>query len=237
MELNMCDFGDRWSLRQCGVYQQIYLENGTSTWILLHISTRMRETLNRALKSRIYLKSNSNFNVVLPLVIFLSAMASNWQDYLEYLQSEITSLVSPSSIQFLMSLQSITRYFQDEKACGSRLDRNLEYDYSVTFRDCQNLQSLREKLFRTPSVLDSCLAVVMGCEAHLERLVHLKITSIGEQCFAEVRSYKEQIKGHCKHISRILEHSSETNNLVLYMCRPCIQQVLANERRILVFSL
>ena len=95
MELNGRSEGDPWSLRQCGVYHQVCLETHRSSWILLHISKRMRTTLDRTLKSNIHKNTHRGVDSMLPHMIFLSAMAGNWQDYLEYLRSELASFVIP----------------------------------------------------------------------------------------------------------------------------------------------
>ena len=96
MELNGRSEGVPWSLRQCGVYQQICLETQRSSWILLHVSTRMRAKLDQALRSKIYQNAHRGIDSMLPHMIFLSAMAGNWQDHLEYLRSQLAFFVSPT---------------------------------------------------------------------------------------------------------------------------------------------
>lgn len=93
MELNKRNEGDPWSLRQCGVYQQTCLKTHLCSWILLHISSKMRAKLNQALDHKFYRNDTAAVNSMLPHLIFLSAMAGNWQDYIEYLCSQLTVLV------------------------------------------------------------------------------------------------------------------------------------------------
>ena len=204
VELNGRSEGVPWSLRQCGVYQQICLETQRSTWILLHVSTRMRVTLNRTLRSKNCKNAHLGVDSMLPHMIFLSAIAGNWQDYLEYLRSEPTFFVIPST-----SLMPCGSYWldpmEDEKACFSSVDRNFTHDYSVTFLDSQNLQLFRQKLLRTSTVLDSCLDVVEGCEAHCRRLISAKITDIGEHCLTEITIYTRQIHYHRRELHGIIQ--------------------------------
>jgi hypothetical protein len=93
VDLNGRDRGDPWSLRQCGVYQQICLKTRRSTWILLQVSRRMRAKLDQALRSRAYKNDKLGIDPVVLHIIFISAMAANWQDYLEYLHSQLAILV------------------------------------------------------------------------------------------------------------------------------------------------
>jgi hypothetical protein len=93
VDLNGRDRGDPWSLRQCGVYQQICLKTRRSTWILLQVSRRMRAKLDQALRSRAYKNDKLGIDPVVPHIIFISAMAANWQEYLEYLHSQLAILV------------------------------------------------------------------------------------------------------------------------------------------------
>jgi hypothetical protein len=93
MDLNGRDRGDPWSLRQCGVYQQICLTTRCSYWILLQVSSRMRAKLDQALRSKLHKNDNLGIDPMVPHIIFISAMAANWQDYLEYLHSQLAVLV------------------------------------------------------------------------------------------------------------------------------------------------
>ncbi len=56
----------------------------------------MRATLNQALRSKIYKNAHLKVDFMLPHMIFLSAMAGNWQNYLEYLRSQLAFFVSSS---------------------------------------------------------------------------------------------------------------------------------------------
>ena len=103
---------------------------------------------------------------------------------------------------------------EDEKACFSSVDRDFSHDYSVTFLDSQNLQLFRQKLLRTSTVLDSCLDVIKGCEAHCRRLISANRTDIGEHCLTEITIYSRQLPYHRRDLHRIIQYSSGTSKLV-----------------------
>lgn len=60
----------------------------------------MRATLDQALGSKTYTNAYRGVDAMLPHMIFLSAMAGNWQDYIEYLRSELAVFVSPSPVSY-----------------------------------------------------------------------------------------------------------------------------------------
>jgi len=215
VKLNGRSEGVSWSLRQCAVYQQVCLKTQRSSWILLHVSTRMRATLNQALRSKIYKNAHLGVDFMLPHMIFLSAMAGNWQDYLEYLRSQLAFFVS-SSPRLTPWGSHWLGLMKDEKACFSSIDRSFSHDYSVTFLDSQNLQLFRQKLLRTSTVLDSCLNVVQDCEAHCRKLIASKVTDIGEHCLTEITIYTRQIHYHRRELRRIIQYSSGTSKLVRF---------------------
>lgn len=94
MEKNNRRKGDPWSLRQSGVYQQISVSSRRSTWIILQPSKGVRAQLEQALESSLEQGQEGNESAIYFHVIFLSSMAGNWQEYLEYLHSQITVFVS-----------------------------------------------------------------------------------------------------------------------------------------------
>lgn len=93
MEKNNRRRGDPWSLRQSGVYQQISVSSRRSTWIILQPSNGVRAQLEQALESGLEQGREGNESAIYFHVIFLSSMAGNWQEYLEYLHSQITVFV------------------------------------------------------------------------------------------------------------------------------------------------
>lgn len=97
MELNGRGRGDPWSLRQCGVYQQINLTDRRSKWILLQLSNKMRTKLEQTL--RMWSTKSEGINAIIPHIIFISTMAATWQSYLEYLSAQLAVLVRREEIQ------------------------------------------------------------------------------------------------------------------------------------------
>ncbi|PMD19759.1 hypothetical protein NA56DRAFT_705470 [Hyaloscypha hepaticicola] len=194
VDLNGRNRGDPWSLRQCGVYQQICLKTCRSRWVLLQVSDKIRAQLDQALQNRSQKNVELGINPMVPHIIFISTMAVNWQEYLEHLQLQLSVL--------------------DEKACFSRINGRSSNDFPVSLQDSQNLQLLRQKLLRTSVVLVSCLEVVKGCRLHYRKLVTLKVIDEDEQLLTEIEVYIKQIQRHSIDINRILEYSLGTSQLL-----------------------
>lgn len=85
--------GDPWSLRKSGVYQQISVSSRRSTWIVLQPSNGVRAQLEQAFESSLEQDQEGNESAIYFHVIFLASMAGNWQEYLEYLHSQVTVFV------------------------------------------------------------------------------------------------------------------------------------------------
>jgi len=82
-----------WSLRQIGVYQQSQSSEGPSAWILV----QPPEQLDQQLRSFITNNRRDNGNVqtrntMLHLAV-LSAILSNWDEYIDYSRKELINLV------------------------------------------------------------------------------------------------------------------------------------------------
>lgn len=93
MEKNNRRKGDPWSLRQSGVYQQISVSSRRSTWIILQPSNGVRVQLKQALESSIDQGQEGDESTAYFHLTFLSSMAGNWQEYLEYLHSQVAVFV------------------------------------------------------------------------------------------------------------------------------------------------
>lgn len=99
-QLNGRNRGDPWSLRQCGIYQQICLTTRRSCWILLQVSNQAHSKLDQALRSYSHRNSSLGVHPMVPHLIFISAMAANWRAYLQHLRSKLTILVCRSRIPY-----------------------------------------------------------------------------------------------------------------------------------------
>ena len=97
MEMNKRQDGDPWSLRQLGVYQQISISTGNSTWIILQATESVRTQLEQSLKLRLETDREDDRAGFLFHLIFLSSTAWNWQEYLEYLHLQVSIFVSATS--------------------------------------------------------------------------------------------------------------------------------------------
>ncbi len=103
---------------------------------------------------------------------------------------------------------------KDEKACFSRVGKQFQHDYAVTFEDCQRVQNLREKLLRTIVVLDAHLEVANGCEMHCRTLASSKLGPMGLNLSSELDSHSAQLRTHRRNVANILERSKGTLDLV-----------------------
>ncbi|KAI9861844.1 MAG: hypothetical protein M1824_001955 [Vezdaea acicularis] len=194
MEENGRGVGDPWSLRQTAVYHQFHQKNGQSCWIILQIATGMRTRLEQALADKMYRNRRDGVDQVRLHVDFLSAMASNWALYLEYLHDQLSKL--------------------DEKACHSRVGKKVPTDYQITFEDCQQLQQLRQKLLRTSRTLDACLDTARGYAEHCHSLIALGLTRLGEQVVAELTTHIRQIQSYRRSVREVIEQSLGTSKLL-----------------------
>ena len=86
--------GNPWSLRQTGVYQQVTLKERRSNWIILQPSKTSRSRLETILRSRTQGERPQATNPMLLHVHFLTAMAENWEEYIQDLYVYLKSLVS-----------------------------------------------------------------------------------------------------------------------------------------------
>ena len=110
MELHNRDGTTRpWSLRQTGIYQQIELQSRKSTWILLQPSEGINEGLLGRLSNKSPNLNGSNANYMLLHIHFLSLMASNWGEYIEYLWAEANTLVSTGPIECIKTPSTYQR--------------------------------------------------------------------------------------------------------------------------------
>ena len=90
----------------------------------------------------------------------------------------------------------------------------------MTFLDCQDLQLLQEKLLMTSKVIDTNLAVAIGCAAHIARLANQHIPESEYSPILEVESYINQLKTSARRIKCTIEQSDRISYLVSISGRP-----------------
>jgi len=215
VELNGRNRGDPWSVRQTAVYHQISIETKRSRWIILQPSESTRARLKSVLNDDYRQGRSGRSDCMIPHMVLLSTMVSNWQEYIEYLHSELLKLVGhldgPPMILFTIDDGS-----QDEKACFSTVGCKHPHDYPVSFVDCQELQLLHHTLLRSSLLVESGLEVVKGCEDHCRKLASWKATTLCESSLAEIAVYSAQMNSHRRDIHRVIEQLKGTSNLVCY---------------------
>jgi hypothetical protein len=99
VELNGRGGEDPWSLRQCGIYQQIDLITRRSKWIILQRSGTIRSKLEETLRTQS--DKTEAIHAIVPHIIFVSIMAANWQSYVEYLNMQLAALVRREEINLI----------------------------------------------------------------------------------------------------------------------------------------
>lgn len=90
--------GDPYSLRQTGVYHKHAGATNQSTWIILQPSKEMHRRVEEIFKNA-QCSDILNKNPMLLHVVFLSSMASCWDEYVEGLRLELETFVCPPSSQ------------------------------------------------------------------------------------------------------------------------------------------
>lgn len=100
VEKNGRNRGDPWSLRQMGVYQQVSLPKKNSVWIMLQPSGRCREHLDKISQANTEDHSHLFANPMLLHLHFLTAMAGQWEDYIQDLQDRLKNLVKRDSLHY-----------------------------------------------------------------------------------------------------------------------------------------
>ncbi|KAF2809500.1 uncharacterized protein BDZ99DRAFT_463282 [Mytilinidion resinicola] len=182
-----------WSLRQTGIYQQTILHQQNSTWILLQPSQNLYDDLKEKLYGRPTGSDTPIRSSYLLHLDFLSSMASNWGEYIEYLWAEMDKV--------------------DDKACNSEIRLGKRNDYDVSFSDCQKLQRRRRILLRTMSVLESCLTLAKDLEN-----LHWKLRSsnvVEDNRFVDgIRIYKAQIHMHQRNLRFMMEYIRGTTYML-----------------------
>lgn len=93
MDKNNRNRGDPWSLRQWGIYQQCILSNHRTMWIIVQPPPDICDHIYQILDQNAANAQSSETCAAHIHLAFIALMARNWQEYLEYLQSELAFFV------------------------------------------------------------------------------------------------------------------------------------------------
>ena len=177
-----------WCLRQTCVYQQVDLTSLSSFWILIQPPKVLLEALRAVLEARCQHIHTSRDHSLTLHNIFLEVLLSDWEDYIQDLRAEISDI--------------------DDKACFSKMGVRQQHDYTVTFKDMQRLQLIRQRLYRAQSVLDSQMTIVERCKSLGDRLAELNGSKPSDcTVSSNFETYASQIDIYRNDIGRILQYS------------------------------
>lgn len=84
----------------------------------------------------------------------------------------------------------------------------------MKFTDCQQVQNIRRRLFRTLAVLDESIEVALGCEMHCCELERKRLMDQCGMLLSELEAYSSMMKRHRADVAALLEYSSGTSALV-----------------------
>ncbi|CAF9914376.1 MAG: hypothetical protein HETSPECPRED_001965 [Heterodermia speciosa] len=193
VERNNRNRGDPWSLRQMGLYQQFDFSSDRTMWLILQPPGTILDATRQIWNENETGSRAPQRWIVQTHLLYMSLMVRNWQEYLDYLQSDLASF--------------------NNKACFSRVGIDYRHDYSVTFLDCQDLQLLQQKLERTSKVLEANLAVARGCATNLARLTSPCTAKVEALNMADAENSIEQLQSNIRRIRSIIKQSDGISSL------------------------
>ncbi|KAF2468701.1 uncharacterized protein BDR25DRAFT_357066 [Lindgomyces ingoldianus] len=190
--------GSPWSLRQMGVYHAFCKTDRTSVWVFIQPSTNFRSNFDSMCQNDSLQQVLKDSGCMFLHEHVFSILGLHWHAYLQFLQEKLNGLVLLFSIW----------------ACFSKVGGKRNWDYEVSFADCQELQLLEKKSQRTRRILDSHVEVlrryrVFSCLG-LKRNPHelRRVEEIMSQLMLHRRSVSGMISrsaGIDKLLARIME--------------------------------
>ncbi|MCJ1436520.1 hypothetical protein MMC27_005899 [Xylographa pallens] len=129
--------------------------------------------------------------------LLVLAVMANWRSYINYLEGLLSEV--------------------DEKALNSRVGSTCYLDYTVTFRDAQDLELIRRKLLKTSMILRS--------NADVGRSLHRYINKLGKAIGPdEILSslelfdqYTANLEMHTRIVDSLLERLTGTSKLIFHI--------------------
>ncbi|PVI08330.1 hypothetical protein DM02DRAFT_722620 [Periconia macrospinosa] len=187
---------DPWSIRNTAVYQKYNCEQRSCIWVMLQPSEVDYQLISRWNEH----SQDSYYQGKISSTIRLSLLwnaAHNWRPYMNYLESELSTL--------------------EEKALFSKVDEKTKIDFSVAFSDNQNIQHLRQRMRATHSALSATLDVTRGYEQMLcgnkSPIMHAYKASMK----SSLRSYQAYLRNYIRTARNLLDSSTEISNILVHM--------------------
>ncbi|ERF72672.1 hypothetical protein EPUS_09491 [Endocarpon pusillum Z07020] len=173
-----------WSERQVALYHTFDLDDQSSLWIIIQPSKSME------LKLQSCVHDIKDFDL-LPSdhldihALFVSVLASNWRSYINYLEDQLSEV--------------------DEKALNSSVGTPCRLDYTVTFRDVQDLELIRRKLLKAALILASNADVGRSLNAHIGKVAQALQKSEIPSSHEVLDQFAADLEMHAKVVTLLLE--------------------------------
>ncbi|KAA8909336.1 hypothetical protein FN846DRAFT_1009265 [Sphaerosporella brunnea] len=113
---------------------------------------------------------------MLMISVFLNSSERSWRALINYLESQLLDIEGKALCQ----------------------------EVFLTFKDCQNLLRLRNRVSEVHYSLKGALSVAGGYKAHCEDLVRLGVEGVDESTFLQIELFSATIKGHIDSTERLL---------------------------------
>ncbi|KAL8701140.1 MAG: hypothetical protein Q9224_000634 [Gallowayella concinna] len=188
------------------------IESKTSIWIAVQASARIKQHLKHAFAAASGRQISLADHLSLHLLFFLE-LGSKWRAYIKYMEEQLADMVC---FPLLMSslLRSLRYRLEDEKVLHSKVGVAQYVDYSVTFRDTQDLELIRRRLIKASLNLKSNADVGKSWEEETIKLTGHLATNELNQIFVTVRKYITDMYQHARIIDSLLERLDGTQNLL-----------------------
>ncbi|KAE8354537.1 hypothetical protein BDV28DRAFT_79440 [Aspergillus coremiiformis] len=180
-----------WSIRQVAIYLQYTKSTQSTRWLLLQPSTSIKAAIVEFLRNH----NLSSEPMFLHHIVF-HFTERNWRGYINELEESLVEL--------------------EEKALYAKVgcEKPRPYDFSITFRDSQNVQRLHRKFLKASVALDSNLEVAHGYKIHCKDLCERNLGGRNPLLFVEVELYKVKLRAHKRSVKVLLERCTQTLSIL-----------------------
>ncbi|KAL8677818.1 MAG: hypothetical protein Q9186_005798 [Xanthomendoza sp. 1 TL-2023] len=197
-EHNRPDTKTSWSERHVGILHRYAIDRKTSIWIAVQASARIKQHLKHVFAAASGRQISLADHLSLHLLFFLE-LGSKWRAYIKYMEEQLADM--------------------DEKVLHSKVGVAQYVDYSVTFRDTQDLELIRRRLIKASLNLKSNADVGKSWEEETIKLTGHLATNELDQIFVTVRKYITDMYQHARIIDSLLERLDGTQNLLFEILR------------------
>lgn len=159
---------DPFSIRETGVHQKFRAETSESIWITLNPPKALRRRLAAALTNPEISQPNVQFRCH---ALILQCLSEDWRDYVNYLESHFSELVSTKLVVSLKIYQSLIERAKRDRGFLSNHEQPVQPGkIDVTFDDIRQLQMMTDKFKRLIHLLDLNKQVCERLRAFFKRI-------------------------------------------------------------------